>query len=240
MAEKKKKQKKQEAESSGADWLATYGDMVTLLMTFFILIVSFSTTELIKFRKAMGSLRGSMGVLLEQDGSSIIAKQNSSTMPNMQSQMMKESMESMERYVFEMQIENGVGIEMREGGMTLRLNSALLFESGQARLKPIVYPILENMALMIQMMHCKVRVEGHTDSQPIHNGRYRSNWELGFHRAMSVVEYLVEDTGVSPTLVTAQSMAHHQPLLPNDNAKNRAKNRRVEILLDFDDMKPPR
>lgn len=238
MAEKKRRKKKEEPESGGADWMATYGDMVTLLMTFFILIVSFSTTELIKFRKAMGSLRGSMGVLLEQDGSSIIAKQNESSMPKMQSQVMSQSLEDMERYVFEQQIENGVGIEMRQGGMTLRLNSALLFASGGAELKPIVFPILENMSIMIQMMRCKARVEGHTDDLPIHSGRYRSNWALGFERAMSVVEYLVEETHINPTIITAQSMAHYQPLLPNTNAENRAKNRRVEILLDFEDLNP--
>ncbi|MCK5145287.1 flagellar motor protein MotB [bacterium] len=234
------KKKKQPVEEGIAAWMATYGDMVTLLMTFFILIVSFSTTELIKFRKAMGSLRGSMGVLLEQDGSSIIAKQNQSTMPNMQSQVMMKSMEDIERYVFEMQIENGVGIEMREGGLTIRLNSALLFMSGDTEIKPIVYPILDHLAMMVIMLNCKVRVEGHTDSLPIRTARFNSNWELAWHRAFSVVKYFVDVRNLSPLMFSTNSLGEFRPLLPNTSVENRAKNRRVEILLDFDDIRLPR
>lgn len=222
----------------GADWALTYGDMMTLLMTFFILIVSFSTTELVKFRKAMGSLRGSMGVLLEQDGASIIAKENDSVLPKMDSHVTMQSLEDLEKYVFEMQIENGVGIELREGGLTIRLADYLLFDLGQVEVKPVVYPILDNLGMLIQMMRCKVRVEGHTDNLPIHTGRFKSNWMLSVMRAVSVVDYFVEKVHLDPTLLSAVGCGEFRPLLPNTTAENRAQNRRVEIVLDFEDLPP--
>ncbi len=224
-------------DSGGGDanaWALSYGDMMTLLLTFFVLIVSFSTTELIKFRQAMGSLRGSMGVLLEQDGASVVQKHQTSVNINVQNQMMLQVVREMESVVFEMDLQHGIGIEMHENGLIFRLYDVISFEPGQTRLNPQVYPILEYIGMILQFIPTDVRVEGHTDNIPILAGPFQSNWELSWARSMSVVRYFVNNMNINPTRFASVGCGEYKPVVPNTSPDNRAKNRRVEIILTLE------
>ena len=231
MAARKKKQE----EGGTADWALSYGDMMTLLCTFFILIVSFSTTELIKFRKAMGSMRGSMGVLLEQDGASIIPKNNSSMVKSSSQNQAVQLMKEFEMKVFQLEMENGVEIEMKKEGFNIRLNDDLVFSPGTADLNPSMYPVLDDLGLLIHFYSKNVRVEGHTDNLPMYTSRFGSNWELSSARAISVVRYFVNRLGIDPTRFAASGCGQYRPLLPNTTPENRRKNRRVEIFIELKD-----
>jgi len=239
MAEKRAK-KCEEAAGGGGSWALSYGDLMTLLLTFFVLIVSFSTTELIKFRKAMGSLRGSMGVLLEQDGASIIEKQTRSASPNesMQSQMLKQQMDALEETIFSMELDQGVSIERKEGGLLFRLQSSLVFESGSTEVSPLLYPLLDRIGLILLLFGRDIKVEGHTDSLPVsRTGRFSSNWELSTARALSVAQYFIEEVHIDPMRLVIAGRGHWKPVAANDSYENRAKNRRVEILVEIDEYK---
>jgi len=236
MAEKKKKCE----DCGGGEWALSYGDMMTLLCTFFILIVSFSTTELIKFRQAMGSMRGSMGVLLEQDGASIIAKNNhnlvKSSDDNKQSLQI---LQDFEEKVFKLDIESGVEIEIKDDGYNIRLNNDLLFGPGSAELDPSMYRLLDDLGLLIHFYAHNVKVEGHTDNIPIFNDKYGSNWELSTARAISVVKYFVNNLGIDPTRFTVTGCGGNKPLLPNTTPENRRRNRRVEIYIVLNNENKP-
>lgn len=238
----KERKKKSESEDDSQAWALSYGDMMTLLLTFFVLIVSFSTTELIKFRQAMGSLKGSVGVLLEQDGSSIIHRERLSRpaimetkvqVENDQNVQIKEKIDEIVTSSMRWNIADGIGVDMREEGVNFRFSDKLLFDIGSAELRPTVYEILDKIGTMIDLFYCEVRVEGHTDNLPIYTGSYNSNWELSSERATSVARYFVEQRHIDPTRIVTVGCGEHRPLLPNTSSRNRAKNRRVEIILNW-------
>ncbi|MCD6117025.1 flagellar motor protein MotB [bacterium] len=228
MAERKKKCE----DCGGGEWALSYGDMMTLLCTFFILIVSFSSTELIKFRQAMGSMRGSMGVLLEQDGASIIAKSNNSLVKSQDnSQPSFQILQNFEEKIFKLDIENGVEIEIKNDGYNIRLSDDLIFAPGTAKLNPSMYDILDDLGIIIHFYAHNVKVEGHTDNVPIFSDKFGSNWELSAARAISVVKYFVNNLGIDPTRFTVAGCGGNKPLLPNTTPENRRRNRRVEIYI---------
>ena len=229
---------KKEDTPLDSSWALSYGDMMTLLLTFFILIVSFSTVELIKFRQAMGSLRGSMGVLLEQSGSEVV-KQEASVMdrPLMQRETMLNALQQIEAQVFEMNAGSGIDIEVSDEGVNFRIKDDLLFPPGGTAINPDMKDMLSNVGYLIKAFKSEVRVEGHSDSSPVTSGLYSSNWELSTMRAVNVVKYFIDEAGIDPRRLVAMGVGCNRPIAPNDTPENRSKNRRVEIFLNWRNVK---
>lgn len=225
-------------EGSTTEWALSYGDLMTLLMTFFVLIVSFSTTELIKFRQAMGSLQGSMGVLMEEEGNSMIKRNTPTSSSVMEQDVMLRTLQDIEDQVFLMNAEDVVDIEINTSGVTFRLNNELLFNSGRATLKPGIEDILGHIGMLIQRFSCEVKVEGHTDDVPISTAQFPSNWDLSAARAVSVVRYFVETMALRAERFAAVGCGQYRPLVPNYSETQRGQNRRVEIALTWESLEP--
>ncbi|HHJ53744.1 MAG TPA: hypothetical protein ENJ89_11160, partial [Caldithrix abyssi] len=186
-----KKEKEEVEEPSAPFWMTTFSDMTTLLLVFFILILSYSTIELEKFKGAMSSMKGALGVLPEMG--SAVPKNNRSLRDRLTnqeqglSQQVKELQKSLENTDFE----GMINVEITGEGVHFRLGDKLLFDLGQANIKPRALPILKKIAGIIKEGEYKeILVEGHTDNIPIHTKQFPSNWELSTARAMSVVRYL--------------------------------------------------
>lgn len=221
-------------EDSSGSWLQTYGDLMSLLLCFFILIVSFSNTEIVKLRKAFTSLHGALGVMPQH---AIIPPANQKPMPDLndyQRMIIMKTLQGLTKFLYENDIYEEVGIELTSKGIRLRISSPLLFELGGADLKSEIRPVLSKLAELTKSWPSQIRIEGHTDDLPIHTSQYPSNWELSSDRAMRVLKYF-EDQGSDPSKLAAVGYAEHHPLVPNDSAENRAKNRRVEIFIEHDD-----
>lgn len=230
------KMKKKEEEGGADSWITSYGDLMTLLLTFFILIVSFSNTELIKFRQAMGALQGSTGSLTDAPGSSIIAK--SVSRPDLSvtvnvTNAINDLIDQVEKD-FETEMKNEeISIEKVQDGVIIRMGSNLLFESGNAQLKWEAYNLLEQIGKLILAYNYYVVVEGHTDNIPIHTSQFPSNWDLSTIRALNVLKFFTNNIGVNPTTILAMGRGEYKPIAPNDSPENRSKNRRVEIYLNY-------
>jgi len=237
MSDEFKQIQKNADDEGGADgWLTSYGDLMTLLLTFFILIVSFSNTELIKFRQAMGALQGSTGAMTDAPGSSIIPKRV--PRPDLSSQVrirnpMDELLDEIEQgYMAEMESEE-ISVEKVQDGIIVRLGNNLLFESGQAQLKFRAYQLLEKIGKLILTYDYHVVVEGHTDNIPINTAQFPSNWDLSAARALNVLKFFIDNTEVNPGTIIAIGRGEYKPIAPNDLLENRSKNRRVEIYLNY-------
>ena len=215
-------------------WLASYGDLMTLLCTFFILLLSFSNIEVAKFKRFMSSLQGSSGVLGEQDGSSIVQKEMSKPdLAEINQDVLKQFIEGLENENEALMEDGGVTFEQTDDGLIIRIGSPLLFESGGDILKIDSYPILKKIADLINIVKCNVRVVGHTDNRPIHSVRFPSNWDLSAARAMVVLKYFVNTCYVNPRIIEAVGKGQYDPIASNDILEERRRNRRVEILLSF-------
>jgi len=125
-----------------------------------------------------------------------------------------------------------VRLSMEEKGLVITFVSEVLFDSGKANLKPESFSSLDKVAniLVQNVPENNIGIEGYTDNQPIKHSKWKSNWELSAHRALSVLEYL-EGKGVSPERLSASGYGEYKPVAANDAIEGRQLNRRVEIVI---------
>ncbi len=230
----------EEVEEGAPAWMATFADMATLLMTFFVLLLSFANMDAQKFREMLGSVKDAFGVqketfgdyraLSDQAFDAMIVKPTDGqgqdgedkASPSM------EQMLSIVQAVFG-ELEGVAEVFMDEEGVTVRVKGKLLFPPGDATLKPEATPVLDRIAALLGKYTFDLYILGHTDPVPIHTSRYPSNWELSSARAAAALRYLVE-RGADPRRLVAVGFADSRPIVPNDSPEGRARNRRVEFL----------
>lgn len=216
--------KRKSTENSGGggdDWLTTYSDSVTLLMAFFVVLLSISTVNQSKLEEMKSGL--------DQDFLKITQDQPFSTMQD-----------KLEEVVKEKELEEYVQISTDPMGVKINFASHLLYNSGTATLKQSMIPILDNIAMAITQSTYTdyiVKVEGHTDNVPINTAQFPTNWELSAARASGVVRKLIAK-GVDKQRVKATGLADSHPILPNidpetgqENRDNQSKNRRVVMYI---------
>ncbi|MCH7681344.1 flagellar motor protein MotB [candidate division KSB1 bacterium] len=233
--EKKKPEEEDDAPSSPA-WMATFADMMTLLMCFFILILSFSSIELDKFKMAMGSLQGALGTLGVQKK---LLPDQSWFSPNTQNtDQIKENsildhIEKMREQIKKEGLEDKISIEEEGGEVYIQMKDDMMFQSGKAELKPTYFNLLSLIAKTFLADAKQIRVEGHTDNIPIQTKEYQSNWELSIQRALNVVRYFVNHENIHPAKLIIAGYGEHKPIAANDSPSNRAKNRRVLLNVKY-------
>ncbi|MCB1163494.1 MAG: OmpA family protein [Candidatus Krumholzibacteriia bacterium] len=214
-------------------WMATFGDMMSLLLTFFILLVSFSSIQETKFREAVGSLQGALGVLTKLPKVPVADEIELPTMRGKdRSDELQQRTEELRRHLQALKQADTVTVSRTAEGLAIRLEDEMLFKPGQAVLETRSYPVLDVVAATLASYPNPVRVEGHTDNRPIESERFPSNWELSAARAASVLRYF-ERSGLDPRRLSAVGLGEWSPVAKNDSEAERAKNRRVEIFMEL-------
>lgn len=266
--------------------MGTFADLMSLLMCFFVLLLSFSEMDAMKFKRLAGSMAQAFGVqnvLNVTDipkGTSIIAQEFSPGRPEPTpineiyqrtqdvtemsleqycaeeydleqgeegydagvklrvKQQLQELVKQTENDAYELaaalheQIAAGqVEVETRGRLIIVRIREKGSFVSGSAELSPSYKDVMREVRAVLALKRGKIAVQGHTDDLPIHTSRFRSNWELSSSRAVSVAHELMKGGEVAESRFEVAGFADTQPLAPNDSAENRARNRRVEILI---------
>ena len=229
------KKKKKEDQALGAPlWMITYGDMMSLLLCFFILLFSFSTLDVVKFRDVIIELQGAFGVLsggpMVLNLGDIPARQITEN-PSANNQRMEQIEAKIEKKVQEENLENSIETTISERGLLIRFTDAILFDLGSAILKPEAFPVLDVINEELRTINNSVQVEGHTDPTPISTPQFPSNWELSTARATAIIHYAIENGGIMPERLSAAGFAFYHPVAPNTSAENRARNRRVDIII---------
>jgi len=228
-----RKKPEEEPPKGAPAYMTTYGDMMTLLLTFFVLLLSFSSIREAKFRRAIGSLKGALGVLpFEQS----VLKPEKIPIPqltNLQESEIAESIVKLEDILSDQELTEAVRLQITDRGMTITIKDPVMFESGSADLKPKAYPILTRVAALARGWPNTIIIEGHTDSDPIHTEKYPSNWELSAARAMSVLHFFQDEAGFDPRNLIAIGRGEYDPVAPNDTPEGKAMNRRIEIHIEY-------
>jgi len=221
-------------------WIVTFADLMSLLLTFFVLLLSFSNTEVVKFREAMGSIKDAMGVT-SQDGDSKVPVGKSPLTDEIaeigSSPSSAELEQQLQGVLESFGLESKGETQLTADGVTLRLQGDLMFNSGESGLTPRTYDLLEGLASYIASIDRRVDIVGHTDSVPISTPIYPSNWELSAGRAAEAVRYLVEH-GVPPERLRAIGQADTVPIDTNDTPEGRARNRRIEFVFSAKTSRP--
>lgn len=219
-------------------WMVTFADLIMLLLTFFVLLLTMSSMDTKKLRKLMSHFTKSTGVLEfagtgeVSDFSSFISKYNNSDSMLVidQNHFFTEIKITSEIKNMLKNINRKIDISDDERGVVLAFNENILFETGKVSLKKKIFPILDEIADAIYECPNDILIMGHTDNIPIKSKVYQSNWELSAYRGLSVLDYFLKKKGLSPSRFYVGGYGSFRPIYPNDTAKSRSLNRRVEII----------
>ncbi len=231
-------QEEEEVEEKAA-WETTLADLSMLLLTFFVLLYTMSTLDTKKFEQSFFSVRvalqemggkGSGVKVLESEGGVFV---DEIRMLREMEQHQQQVFSDFNMYATQHGLQGIVGARLEAGKIILQLPEAVLFARGQADLSPEGQRAVANLRdFFIQVPDQRVTIIGHTDGVPVvPGGRFRDNWELSTMRAVAVVRALMA-MGIAPSRLSAMGLADSKPLVPETDEASRARNRRVEFVLE--------
>jgi chemotaxis protein MotB len=230
-------------------WLVSYADFITLLFAFFVVMFATAQSDRGKAARVSESVREAL-----EDGqvkSAVAAilgntpydkgreksrlKSPGPATPSLQEKLsttdLAVSLESL-KAALKVEIEKGqLKISLEPRGLVISLRESAFFASGDDGVYPGTYPSVEKIARVIAALPSQVRLEGHTDAVPIHNSRFRNNWELSAARSITMLELLVSRFNIPPQRLAVAGYADTVPVESNDTELGRAHNRRVDIII---------
>jgi len=247
-------------------WMVTFADLMALLLTMFVLLLSFAEMNVQRYQQIAGNMRGAFGLqyikklagIIEDDGGPL-GKAAKVNVPRVVQELRvgdkigdrpvetpeaapEETLaQSLEKAMHEEISQAMAKVEEREGEVVVRFPEKIAFPSGAETLTTEFLVALNNLSSVISKTEGDIIIAGHTDDRPISTARFRSNWDLSAARANSVIHYLLEFTDIAPSRLAAMGYADSRPLVANDTDENRAINRRVEIIIrkSGTEAKPP-
>ncbi len=235
-----------EQDENGNAWIVTFADMMTLILVFFILLYTLADYEDKAYRAQIAQVN-----VLDGDGNMVSVldyatqrgrdpeplrvvedmlglKPTSDVIQTLRPKIFNE----MESMIDSTDLSDSVTLESVGDQINLQIDGRYLFDSGKAQLKDSAIVIFNNLAqLFRENPEYRIAIRGHTDDLTIDTVQFPSNWELSAIRATTVLRYFIQQ-GIDPERMTATGYADFLPLAPNDSPENRAKNRRVEFVLE--------
>jgi len=226
--------KKQAAEHDNADrWLLTYADLITLLLGLFVILYAVSSLNASKYNEITTAFKKIFGVGKAQNQGGILPHL---PIPSESGSEDKSLFALMDRISSSLK-EYGEGshasvqMEVTERGLVIHLSEQLFFDSGQADIKLDAKRSLDQVAHSLLEIPNDIRIEGHTDNVPIHTFEFPSNWHLSTERAVNTAMYLIDRHGFPTKRLSVAGYSEYRPLVANDTAVHRARNRRVDIVV---------
>lgn len=227
-------------------WLVSYADFITLLFAFFVMLYSHSQMDREQaarisqaFREAMeeGRLTHVLAKLLKNAPPPKPRAQAPVQLPPLPPpepdgtvELLPSLRELKEKLHAE--IDSGrVEIRMERRGLVISLKEASFFPPGADTIQPQALPVIESIAVELKKVPNPIRLEGHTDSTPIHNSRFRSNWELSAARGIAMLELFAARYGIPRERMAIAGYADTAPVASNETEAGRARNRRVDIVV---------
>lgn len=244
---KREKKPKQGAPA----WMTSFADLQQLLLVFFILLFSMSSVDENKFESAMSSIQEALntnGLGLTDKGVmpniAIIDLDKLSSLTEMKEVQIEQELAQTQQFLDSTELSGKtlseyVTASKGEEGVILTIKDVMLFDSGSADLKNTSKALIEKLSPLLSNKKKNIRVEGHTDNVPLKNtSKYADNWELSTARATKVASFIIDNNIVSANKIAVAGYSEYRPVVKNDNAENKAKNRRVDIVLlsDFSDI----
>jgi len=230
-----------EYEEGEGTWLQTFADMSMLLLTFFILMYSFSSINKNMFNSYMLSVKKALVGGGESKIQGIKANTKSEEGILLQEIRLAHQIIEQQRMVFsdfnfylsQHGIEGIVGAKFNKGKIIIDIAGDVLFAPGQVKLSSKGKEVLRKLRdFLLKYPYERINIVGHTDDiPPSPHSRFKDNWEISTMRAVNVLRFL-SSLGISSDRMTATGLADTKPLVPNISPENRQKNRRVSIILE--------
>lgn len=238
-------------------WLLPYADMLTLLLALFIILFAMSEIDVKKFQQLANIFQTEFtsGAGIIDDGVSIVPEERpmqtvgedeeddeteededeKDVLDELGLEEYEELLhmqENIDEYITTNSLTETLGTKLTSEGLLVTVRTDITFDSGSAEVKEEGIEIAKEIASFLNTdpPH-EIVVNGHTDDVPIHNEKFKSNWELSSMRAIQFMYLLLEEADLEPKWFSARGYGEYRPVVPNLNASNRAMNRRVEVLI---------
>ncbi|HJV54208.1 MAG TPA: flagellar motor protein MotD [Noviherbaspirillum sp.] len=236
------RKKYEEEQDNHERWMVSYADFITLLFAFFVVMYAISSVNEGKYRAVANSLVGafrSTPVVPASDNAQQVTAPSipMASQQRRNAEALRREREQMTHMARDIQkalaplVSQGkVRVTQSPRGVRVEINASVLFAPGDARLSGETGEVLRAVAVVLKDDDHAIQVEGHTDSVPIMNSAFPSNWELSSVRASSVVRLFAE-SGIAESRLTAIGRGQTQPVESNDTAEGRQRNRRVTIVI---------
>ena len=241
-------------------WLVSYADFVTLLFAFFVVLYASSQVDKRKVGYLAMAIQVAFQQLGVFDTSNTkIPLSDTEAMPFAQVQVVENSSRTgdFRRFVQPMKgfvtstiatplqdvqndllqalapeiRKNVVSVNVRPEGLVVSLQEVGFYESGSSSVRPASLGAIDRLAAVLKKRNEALRIEGHTDNVPIHTQRFDSNWELSTARSSELVKLFIVNYQFEAARMSAAGFAEYHPVAPNDTPENRARNRRVDIVI---------
>jgi chemotaxis protein MotB len=224
-------------------WLLTYADLMNLLLILFILLFAMSQIDRAKFDqlaqsfKTIGISSGNKITPVSGGGNTIKPLTNNlPSTPVIKSKLEQQQMDQIQKKVEQLtkngNLDGKVDVQMQERGIVISITAQLLFLPGSADIVPGSKPTVQQIGQVLKgIPGNQIRIEGYTDTDPIHTEKFPSNWDLSSGRATNILRILVDNSGIDPNIIAATGYGQTKPVAPNNTPENKAKNRRVNIVI---------
>ncbi|MBF0186562.1 MAG: flagellar motor protein MotB [Magnetococcales bacterium] len=212
--------------------MVTFGDLMSLLLTFFVLLLSFAQLDIVKFEEAAGSMRDAFGIQRVEQIDPLPTGERMITTDFNQEVVLVHLKEKLQVMLVNM-IDNGEAevLELEEGFL-VRLNNDTLFTEGAIRVRKEVEATLQQIGNLLSESDQLIRVTGHTDNSPTDpNSPYPSNWSISAAQAAAMVNYFIQKGNIAPERLQVRGMGAYAPVDSNETAEGRNRNRRIEVLI---------
>lgn len=226
-------------------WLVSYADFITLLFAFFVMLYSHSQMDRVQaarisqaFREALeeGRITHVLARLLKNPPPQKPRAELPAALPALPPDpagaiellpSLKELQDKLKAEIHSGKVE----VRMERRGLVISLKEASFFPPGGDAIQPQALPVIENIAVELRRIPNPIRLEGHTDSTPIHNSRFRSNWELSAARGIAMLELFATRFDIPRDRMAIAGYADTAPVAGNETEQGRARNRRVDIVV---------
>lgn len=242
MALAKKTRRKKQEEHVDESWLVPYADILTLLLALFIVLFASSTVDQKKLEQMSAVFSqifdGGIGVMDNPSPTPPVSEISPEITDAVKKytedqKQLQETQAKVQELIAVNELENQFETKLTDEGLLITIRDSVLFQPGSAQISPEQISIAEELAQILSFNpERNVIITGHTDDIPINSAEFESNWELSFARAINFLKVIVaSNSSLDEKYFSVRAFAENNPIVPNDTAENRAKNRRVEVLV---------
>jgi chemotaxis protein MotB len=248
-ASERRRQRALSAAPGQHRWLLSYADFVTLLFAVFVVLFAFAwkqkqpiqelSTVVRQGFDAMGDHHIESPPAVPNESASPATPTPSQTLQDVRAQQNQQLYDQLHTILGNSIDKREIVMQETPDGLVISLRELGFFASGDAKLLPGAADKIAAAAELLKSKGFEIRVEGHSDDQPIHSALYQSNWELSIARAMSVLRLLVDEAGFPENRISAAGYGPFRPVASNESPEGRRQNRRVDMVIVSPKTPPP-
>ncbi|MEH7224964.1 flagellar motor protein MotB [Bacillus sp. JJ1566] len=236
----RRKRKKKQDEHMDESWLVPYADILTLLLALFIVLFAASNVDAQKFQKLASSFNnvfnGGTSILeyespvpVEIDNAAIDKEKEKQ---KQEQEELKELQEKINGYIVENELDLSLKTRLADEGLLVTIQDGAFFNPGSAEVRLGDIKLAREISeLLVMNPPRNIIVSGHTDTVPMNNHEFKSNWHLSVMRAINFMSILLENEKLDPRLFSARGLGEYEPVATNETPEGRRLNRRVEVLI---------